>query len=246
VTAFDADVEAGVEGDIAAYCRGIEAFLCRKNDGHLIRVVGPSFELVSRWAERGVPFKIACQGIDRYFERYYRSGPRRRPIKIDFCEADVLDVFDEWRRATGVTQTHGDAQEQAAPSSRGPSLVEHLTRVIVKLTQARVSETLDATADPLIEALSTALDTAKRASRGLRGDAKKEMLARLAAADAEMLTRARARLSPATLGEISTEAGRELEPFRAQMTGEIFERAHARAVDRLVRERLNLPTISVD
>ena len=41
------------------------------------------------------------RGIDRYFERYYAKGPRRRPVRVEFCEADVLDVFDEWRRAVG-------------------------------------------------------------------------------------------------------------------------------------------------
>ena len=90
---------------IEDYCREIESYLCQKNDGHLIRVVGPSFEVVSGWATQGVPIKIALAGIDRYFERYYRKGPRRRPVKIDFCDADVLDVFDEWRRATGVVST---------------------------------------------------------------------------------------------------------------------------------------------
>src|SRR5688572_16742586 len=85
------------------YCRAIEAYLCRKNDGHLIRIVGPSFEMVCGWAARGVPVSAAQRGIDRYFERYYAKGPRRRPVRIDFCEADVLDVFDEWRRAVGVT-----------------------------------------------------------------------------------------------------------------------------------------------
>jgi len=60
------------------YCREIETYLCQKNDGHLIRVVGPSFGVVSGWAEQGVPLKIAFAGIDRYFERYYRKGPRRR------------------------------------------------------------------------------------------------------------------------------------------------------------------------
>src|SRR5579872_2333485 len=84
----------------ADYCREIERYLCRKNDGHLIRVVGPSFDLVSGWAASGVPLKIAFAGIDRYCERYYRQGPRRRPVRIDFCDADVLDVFDEWKRAT--------------------------------------------------------------------------------------------------------------------------------------------------
>ena len=57
----------------------------------------------SGWAADGVPLKIAFAGIDRYFERYYRKGPRRRPVRIDFCDADVLDVFDEWRRAVGLT-----------------------------------------------------------------------------------------------------------------------------------------------
>src|SRR3954468_2849061 len=60
------------------YCREIEAYLCRKNDGHLIRIVGPSFERVCSWASQGVPFKIACQGIDRYFDRYYAKPGRRR------------------------------------------------------------------------------------------------------------------------------------------------------------------------
>src|SRR4030095_913639 len=95
----------GTKPDVAEFCREIETYLCRKNDGHLIRVTGASFELVSGWAERGVPIKVAYAGIDRYFERYYRQGPRRRPVKIDFCEADVLDVFAERRRATGVTQS---------------------------------------------------------------------------------------------------------------------------------------------
>ena len=37
--------------DVPAYCREVEAYLCRRNGGHLIRLVGPSFELVRDWAE---------------------------------------------------------------------------------------------------------------------------------------------------------------------------------------------------
>src|SRR5688572_28082075 len=84
------------------YCRQIEAYLYRKNDGHLIRIVGPAFEQVCGWAVRGVPLKVAQRGIDRYFERYYAKGPRRRPVRVEFCEADILDAFDEWRRAVGL------------------------------------------------------------------------------------------------------------------------------------------------
>ena len=48
-------------------------------------------------------------------------------MKIDFCEADVLDFFDEWRRATGVTAA-SDASPQPSARSR-PSLPAHLERV---------------------------------------------------------------------------------------------------------------------
>ena len=37
------------------YCREIESYLCRKNDGHLIRVVGPSFDLVAAGRRRAFP-----------------------------------------------------------------------------------------------------------------------------------------------------------------------------------------------
>src|SRR5712691_3669494 len=104
--------------DITDYCRDVETYLCRKNDGHLIRVVGPSFEIVSGWAAEGVPLKVAFAGIDRCFERYYRKGPRRRPVKIDFCEADVLDAFDEWRRAIGLPAATAGPSDGSAAESR--------------------------------------------------------------------------------------------------------------------------------
>src|SRR4026207_458118 len=87
--------------DPAEYSREIESYLCRKNEGHLIRIVGPAFEQVCGWANLGVPLKVAFRGIDQYCERYYAKGPRRRPVRVEFCEADILDPFAAWRRAGG-------------------------------------------------------------------------------------------------------------------------------------------------
>jgi hypothetical protein len=124
--------------DVADYCRQIETYLCQQNQGHLIRVVGPSFDLVAGWATQGVPLKVAFRGIDRTIERHAKKTARRRPIKIDFCEADVLDVFDEWRRATGVTMAEvGSDGEAPKVARRGPSLPEHLERVVLRLTNVR-------------------------------------------------------------------------------------------------------------
>jgi hypothetical protein len=226
--------------DTSTYCREIETYLCRKNDGHLIRVVGPSFEIVSGWAARGVPLKIAFAGIDRYFERYYRAGPRRRPVKIDFCDADVLDVFDEWRKAVGVTSEQG-----TAPAEPGhASLPAHLGRVLTRLSSARASGALDERFDAVIDRVSAELDAARAKAGGLRGDTRQALLDRLEAIDAELLQTARALLDADRRAALEREAGEELAPFRQTMAPEALARAQTAAVDRLVRERFKLPTIA--
>src|SRR5213593_4585389 len=156
---------------IAEFCREIETYLCRKNDGHLIRVTGPSFDLVAGWAARGVPLNVAFAGIDRYFERYYRRGPRRRPVRIDFCEADVLDAFDEWKRATGLRQSGVESREsgvsresrvesQSRVESR-QSLPAHLQRVVMRLSEARAADSLGPEFDSLIDRAARELDAVR-------------------------------------------------------------------------------------
>jgi len=136
----------GTVNDASSFCRSVEAYLCRKNDGHLVRIVGPAFEQVCGWAGRGIPLNVVYQGIDRYFERYYAKGPRRRPIRIEFCEADVFDVFDEWRRAVGLPASPGlpgspgeDAEMGSGSGRRKESLASHLERVVARLTALRSS-----------------------------------------------------------------------------------------------------------
>ena len=239
--------------ETSEFCREIETYLCRKNDGHLIRVTGPSFELVSGWADRGVPIKVAYAGIDRYFERYYRQGRRRRPVKIDFCEADVLDVFDEWRRATGVTQLTVDSRQssvdsqQSSVESQQPnkaSLPAHLQRVVMRLTSARSSGSLGAAFDALIDRVADELETARSDVRGVRGERRRQLVERLAALDRELLVEARAATGEDTLEVLRREADTELAPFKGAMTADALARAREAAIDRLVRERYKLPTIS--
>ncbi|MBI3493627.1 MAG: hypothetical protein HY047_17895 [Acidobacteria bacterium] len=227
------------------YCREIETYLCRKNDGHLIRVVGPSFDLVSGWAVQGVPLKVAFAGIDRYFERYYRKGPRRRPVKIDFCEADVLDVFDEWRRATGVTASHeSPAISHQPPATSHQSLPAHLERVVLRLSSARAGGGLGAEIDRVIDAVANELDAARAQAGGLRGEARRTLIDRLTVLDAELLRQTRATLDEATRAALIKEAEEELAPFALRMPAGALARARELAIDRLVRERFGLPTVA--
>jgi hypothetical protein len=228
------------------YCREIETYLCRKNDGHLIRVVGPSFDLVSAWAVQGIPLKIAFSGIDRYFERYYRKGPRRRPVRIDFCEADLLDVFDEWRRALGLTTgvESRESRVDSPPALRRSSLPDHLERAVLRLTQARAGGSLGPAFDEVIDRVARELDAARAEARGVRGDARQALLNRLIALDAELVQQAGATLDEPARASLTRDAEEELAGFRAAMAPNAFARARDAAIDRLIRERFGLPTIS--
>ena len=233
----------------ADYCREIEAYLCQKNDGHLIRVVGPSFDLVSRWAAHGVPLKVAFRGIDRYFERYYKKGPRRRPVRVDFCEADVLDVFDEWRRAVGLTEGAimvplSQDQAEAGPERRNGSLPLHLERVLLRLSNARAKGMVGIEVDSLIDRVSSELDVARATAGGMRGEARRALLDRLMALDAELLNLGRAALDDVQRQTCERDADEELSGFRDRMTAEVYHRARGALVDRLVRERLGLPVVT--
>jgi hypothetical protein len=235
---------------VAEFCREVETYLCRKNDGHLIRVTGPSFDLVASWAEQGVPLNVAFAGIDRYFDRYYRNGPRRRPVRIDFCEADVLDAFDEWRRATGLSQSsvesHQSSVESHQPSGGSrQSLPAHLERVVMRLTSARAADALGAEFDELIDRVARELDAVRGEARGARGEKRRHIVDRLAALDRELLAQARAGLGDAARADLGREADAELAPFRTGMTAEAFARAREAAIDRLVRRRCRLPTIAL-
>jgi hypothetical protein len=229
------------------YCRHIEAYLCRKNDGHLIRIVGPSFERVCGWAEQGIPFKIACQGIDRYFERYYAKASRRRPVQIDFCEHDVLDAFDGWRRAVGVAAHGPDAIADDAHPRQRRSLPRHLDRVCELIAIRRTAAVPPTPGlDAVFEDIAAQAAEFRDRPGSLRGDLRETVTSRLNELDRLMLQAAREGAAPDFLRALHAEATEQLRPFHDRMRPEAYRRAVEAAVDRLLREREQLPTVAFD
>ncbi len=230
------------------YCRELESYLCRKNDGHLIRIVGPSFERVCGWAAQGIPFKIACQGIDAYFVRYYAKGVRRRPVQIDFCENDILDAFDAWRRAVGVRLPGAEpAEAEAQKKRRKRSLPEHLDRVCERVTARRAGMTPPAPDfDAALETVTKEAAAFRDMAGPIRGETRERVAARLVELDRMMLDAARAQMDRAAIQSMREEAAEELSPFRDRMPEETYQRAIESAVDRLVRTREQLPTVAFE
>lgn len=244
--------------ELDAYCRAVEAHLCRRNQGHLIRLVGPAFVLARQWAERGIPLTVVESGIDRTVDRAARRDPmRRRPLRLEFCEADVLDAFDDWRRAVGVpvtaTAEGDDVAAQAAspaepvsPTARRASLATHIERALAQLTLQRGStHPLPGLAAALADAV-TVLDGLQATARRARGEAREQVIATLAEHDVAFGRAVMAAVPPDERAVVRAQVEQDLAPFRARMATEAFARALEAAEDGVWRQRLGLPRLAFD
>lgn len=234
--------------DVGEYCRRVEDHLTRVNGGHLVRVVGPGFQMVRAWAEEGIPLSAVFRGIELKAERH-RAGRSRRPLRIEFCEADVRDVYDGWRRAIGLPArvvaeaTEGD--EAAPAEARRPSLSRHLERAADRLVRAagRLEQP-----EALRNRIARVLDEVvaiREAARKARGQARHELAARLGDLDAELASAARISTPPEVIARLERDAESELAPFRTRLAGDAWNRSMTRTVDRLLRDRYGLPLLEL-
>jgi hypothetical protein len=176
------------------------------------------------------------------------QGGRRRA-----CEADILELFDDWRRAVGVTQLVDESADAAVPAKRD-SLPAHLDRAIARLTAMRSSESAFAKApadraaprafDGRLDEAVRELDRVRAAAKQARGEARIAILDRLAALDRELLDAARAEIDDDRRAALIAEAQTEIAPFAARMTAEARAKAIDAAFDRLVRDAIGLPVLS--
>lgn len=228
--------------DAHAYCRAVETHLCRRNGGHLIRVVGPAFDLVKGWAEAGIPLAVACAGIDRVVDRAQRKPGRQRPIRIEFCDADVRDAHDEWVRAIGP----GGAASAAPATPRRLSLTQHIERAVAQLTALRGSGRAPATLEPVLASTIEVLDGHRAAASTARGAAREALITQLHDLDLSLTQAAQAAVSDRERAAIRREAEAEIADFRQRLAAPQWDAALAAATARLLRLRLGLPVVAVD
>lgn len=236
--------------DVAEYCRQVEAHLTRVNGGHLVRVVGPGFALVQRWAEEGVPLSVVFRGIELKAERH-AAGASKRPLRIEFCEADVRALFDDWRRAIGVpsapeAQAAGDA-ESGGPrtGSRRRSAPKTIDRAIDRL--GRLAGRLELPGE-FRDAMSVIIDRLSSLREQLshtRGDARQPLLDQLDAIERTLLEQARRAVPAEVLRELTSRAEQDLAAYRDRLSPDAWVKAVSTTVDRGIREHLDLPVLEV-
>lgn len=240
--------KVGTDGlDIGEYCREVEAHLTRVNEGHLIRLVGPGFEMVRRWALDGIPLSIVRQGVDMKSERH-KAGRSTRPLRLEFCESDVLAVYADWKRAVGLmvgATPVDDTGHTEIEDRRRPSLAKHLDRVIERLV--RVAGRLE-WPDVFRDQVNAVIDefvAMRDAAKSVRGAAREEFIHRLPAIDARVMEAARGAAPRDVVDRLSGLAADELAAFSGRMTTGAWQRSVELGTDRLLREHFGLPVIEL-
>jgi hypothetical protein len=163
-------------------------------------------------------------------------------VQIDFCEADVLDAFDAWRRAVGVGVSR--VTDDASPPRTG--LGTHLSRVILRLAARRAEASVTEGLGQILELAANEAVEFTQLGSPVRGDTRARVLARLGELDREMIDASRREGPPETLMLLRQEAVEQLAPFRERMPADAYERSLEAAVDRLIRERERLPTLTLE
>lgn len=231
--------------DISDYCRQVEAHLTRVNGGHLVRVVGPGFALVRQWAEDGVPLSAVFKGIEQKAERH-KAGAARRPLRIEFCEADVREVHEAWKRAIGVFPTSADEPaetERPETGSRRRPVSRILDRALERL--GRLAGRLELP-DDFREAASQAIEQLaglREALAGTRGAAREPLLNQLPEIDRHLVARAQAALPRDVLDAMVERAEAELAGYKGRLTPDAWTKAVAVTVEREVRMHFDLPNL---
>ena len=232
--------------DVADYCRQVEAHLTRVNGGHLVRVVGPGFALVKQWADEDIPLSVVFRGIEQKAERH-AAGASKRPLRIEFCEADVRAVYDDWRRAIGVTARSvpegTDTLESDPSSTKRRSVPKTIDRAIDRLGRLAGRLELPGEFRDAMSRIIEQLSSLRAELAHTRGAARQVLLEQLGPIERDLLDHARAVVPDDVMRDVVARAEQDLAPYRDRLAPDAWARAVSVTVDRGVREHLELPSL---
>ncbi|MFP5379151.1 MAG: hypothetical protein ACLGHP_05280, partial [Vicinamibacteria bacterium] len=182
-----------------------------------------------------------------------------RPVRIEFCEADVLDAFDQWRRAVGPQARRASEADDPAgsptqvaagqdPSAagrtrRGPSLAAHLDRVVERLSSIRAGTTLAPSAGEAVDTALRDLDALAGRARGARGDMRQGIREELVRIDEQLLEAMLSSEDDATRERLARHAAEELRPLRDRLPPDAYAQACRRLARQLLRQERGLPEV---
>ncbi len=214
------------EADRAYYAAGEAAFIRRRGTPFLLSP--KDFALLKQWRALGVPIEAVEQGIDDAFSRREERQATGRVNSLSYCRDAVLSAWE--RRADSAV---GKGEGRAAPLDASMAL-ERLARSL---------EAVAARRPDLKGPIDAAQRSLTRLSGGGRSDDRiEESLARL---DKKLAADLREALPEPERRLLDEEVEGQLSKLRDRMDEETARRTGKALSRRLLRERLELPRLTL-
>jgi hypothetical protein len=214
------------EADRAFYAAGEAAFVRRRGTPFLLSPT--DFALLKQWRALGVPIEAVESGIDEAFSRREERGSTGKVNSLSYCRDAVLAAWER-RAETAVGRGHG--REEAPDVAAGLARLEELL--------SRVSARRPDLAPP-VEAARRSLERLTKDSRG-PGEIE-ESLARL---DRKLASALYDALPAEERRDLDGRIEQQLSALRDRMDEETALRTARALARRLLRERLELPRLSL-
>jgi hypothetical protein len=213
------DTPADDDGD-HAYFLAIEDHFVRLRGAPLL--LSPTdWQVARRWHRQGVPLELVRRALEEVFARRRERGAKGRISSLRYCAPAV--------EAAWVEQA-----ELAAPGAREAA------------EPFAVAARLAALAGALPAGLARAAELRRRLAELASADLDPQSIEeRLAELDGETLDGALGDLAPADRPALDAAVERTLAALAGRLAAAEIERARARLVRQVLRERLGLPILSL-
>jgi hypothetical protein len=211
-----------------AYYEAAEATFIRRRGTPFL--LSPSdFALLREWRLLGIPIEAVAAGIDEAFTRREHRQALGRVNSLSYCRDAVLEA---WERRAETSRGKGEAGGRGEPDVRAA-----LTELSERLGSSRASR--DDLAVPL-EAARASLE--RLASSGKTAEEVEASLARL---DRKLARELHAALPAAERDALDRDVARQLEGALTRMDPATAEKTTKALTRRAVRERLDLPRLTL-
>jgi len=214
------------EADRAYYAAGEAAFIRRRGTPFLLSP--KDFALLKQWRQLGVPIEAIEAGIDDAFSRREERGATGRINSLAYCRDAVLAA---WERRAEASVGRGDGRQASTDPAAGLDRLETLLSEIAKRRPDLARP---------IEAARRSLERLRHASRP--PDEIEESLVRI---DRKLTSALYDALPEAERSDLDRAIERQLSPLRGRMDEETARRTGKALARRILRERLELPRLTL-
>jgi len=210
----------------AFYAAGEAAFIRRRGTPFLLSP--KDFALLKQWRELGVPIEAVERGIDDAFSRREERGATGRINSLAYCRDAVLAA---WERRAEIGLGRGSGREERVDAGAA----------LAALRESLAA--LEARRQDLKEPIEAAMRSLERLAKGPKEPGEiEESLARL---DRKLASALFDALPPEERAEIERKIDGQLEAVRERMDDETARRTGRALARKLLRERLDLPRLTL-